>query len=608
MQDQADPLLGQLVAGRYRIVSPLGEGGMGHVYLALHEAIEKQMALKVLKPEYSAKEDIVTRFQQEAISASRIKHPNVLEVFDFGKLDNGCAFLAMEFLSGNDLADELMHHGYIKTKRALRITLQICRALASAHRAGVVHRDMKPDNVFLQRTGDGEEIVKIVDFGIAQLRLTNEEEAQSAPRRRRLTKTGMIFGTPEYMAPEQAAGKKADQRVDVYAVGIMLFEMLTGAVPFTGDSFMGVLAAHLNDPVPSMLQYRPDLDVSDALHHVVTRALAKVADERFTSMTDLAAALLATPEAQRLRAAGELNPTTLPPPPPTLGTSSSNLTRPHGSSDPARYGSDPGTLGHGEVRAGALGDADLAASRSSNPSPAPKLVTAAVGTPEQLLSGDGSKRQGTLQAATTTRSVDDKGGADGRRHAGQRSVIGPVLGVAATVIAVATVGWFVIVPSLGGAGEGAAITAGAQVNVSPSPDPAPVEPGPSAAEMVTAAAEVTPPHDTSAVEQPKVDLAPADPKVKISVVTDPPGAVLEKDGFQVCDRTPCEVELDEGEAVEFSAVLGGRRGQAKVLAQKDQTVSIALRGAPAPRPSPPPAKKMCEVNVGGLKILRECGK
>src|SRR5690606_17232828 len=241
MQDQADPLLGQLVAGRYRVVSPLGEGGMGQVYLATHEAIEKQVALKVLKPEYSAKEDIVTRFQQEAISASRIKHPNVLEVFDFGKLDNGCAFLAMEFLSGNDLADELMHHGYIKTRRALRITLQICRALSSAHKAGVVHRDMKPDNVFLQRTGDGEEIVKIVDFGIAQLRLTNEEEAKSAPRRRRLTKTGMIFGTPEYMAPEQAAGKKADQRVDVYAVGIILFEMLTGAVPFTSDSFMAVL-------------------------------------------------------------------------------------------------------------------------------------------------------------------------------------------------------------------------------------------------------------------------------------------------------------------------------------------------------------------------------
>ncbi|HMJ15050.1 MAG TPA: serine/threonine-protein kinase, partial [Polyangiaceae bacterium] len=201
MTESADPILNTLVAGRFRVLRLLGEGGMGQVYLAEHEAIEKKVALKVLRPEYSTKPDIVLRFQQEAISASRIKHPNVLDVFDFGRLDNGCFFLAMEFLEGNDLADELVRQRTLDPERGVRIALQICRALGAAHARGVVHRDLKPENVFIQRTGDGEEIVKIVDFGIAQLR-SPEEAAQTEPKRRRLTRTGMIFGTPEYMAPE----------------------------------------------------------------------------------------------------------------------------------------------------------------------------------------------------------------------------------------------------------------------------------------------------------------------------------------------------------------------------------------------------------------------
>src|SRR5688572_17519349 len=190
MTAPSDPLVGSVVAGRYKVIKLLGEGGMGAVYLAEHFAIEKKVALKVLHPEYATKGDIVTRFQQEAISASRIKHPNVLEVFDFGQLDSGAFFLAMEFLEGNDLADEIQKHRVLDPVSGLRYALQICRALAAAHAKGVVHRDMKPENVFLQRTADGEDIVKIVDFGIAQLR-TNEEAAAGA-KQRRLTRTGMI--------------------------------------------------------------------------------------------------------------------------------------------------------------------------------------------------------------------------------------------------------------------------------------------------------------------------------------------------------------------------------------------------------------------------------
>ncbi len=297
-----DPLVGSMVGGRYRVKDLLGEGGMGQVYLAIHEAIEKPVALKILRPEYSRKADIVTRFQQEAISASRIKHPNVLDVFDFGQTVGGCFFLAMEFLEGHDLSDELERLGRLDSARAVSITLQIAKALAAAHGAGVVHRDLKPENVFLQRTADDEEVVKIVDFGIAQLR-TNEEAAAASQKRqrRRLTRTGMIFGTPEYMAPEQAAGKHADLRVDVYALGVMMYEMFTGAVPFTGDTFMAVLSSHLHDPVPPLKQVCPELQISAELEALIARALAKKPEDRFASMQDLAGALRATPEGEGRR-------------------------------------------------------------------------------------------------------------------------------------------------------------------------------------------------------------------------------------------------------------------------------------------------------------------
>lgn len=277
MDPSTDPLLGTLVAGRYRVIKPLGEGGMGQVYLAEHEAIEKKVALKVLKREYSEKPDIVTRFQQEAISASRIKHPNVLDVFDFGQLDNGCFFLAMEFLEGHDLAVELEQQRVLSPERGVRIALQICRALSAAHSKGVVHRDMKPENVFLQRTADGEEIVKIVDFGIAQLR-TAEEAAASQPQRRRLTKTGMIFGTPEYMAPEQVTGEPVDHRADLYAMGAVLYECVTGRTPLTADTPYQMIARLLEDaPDPPSVYCA---DVPEALEVLILQLLAKQAAAR----------------------------------------------------------------------------------------------------------------------------------------------------------------------------------------------------------------------------------------------------------------------------------------------------------------------------------------
>ncbi len=288
-----DALVGQRVSGRYLVIRKLGEGGMGDVFLAEHEDIEKRLAIKVLKDEYSSRPDVVARFKQEAVSASRIKHPNVVDVFDFGQLNDGRFFLAMELLEGRDLADVLSAETVLDPRRAVRIGLQICRALAAAHAKGVVHRDMKPENVFLTMTEDGEEIAKIVDFGIAKIR---DLGADPKDARRRLTKAGMVFGTPEYMAPEQAAGTEVDDKVDVYATGIILYEMLAGKVPFWGETFMAVLTAQLTQQPPPMISLHPALRISPELNSAVTRALQKDRAARFPSMADFADALAATPE------------------------------------------------------------------------------------------------------------------------------------------------------------------------------------------------------------------------------------------------------------------------------------------------------------------------
>jgi eukaryotic-like serine/threonine-protein kinase len=513
----ADPLVDSVVAGRYRIIKLLGEGGMGSVYLAEHVAIEKKLALKVLHPEYATKGDIVTRFQQEAISASRIKHPNVLEIFDFGQLENGAFYLAMEFLEGNDLADEITQNRTLEPVRGLRIAFQICRALAAAHASGVVHRDMKPENVFLQRTADGEEIVKIVDFGIAQLR-TNEEAAAGASKRR-LTRTGMIFGTPEYMSPEQAGGRHADARADVYAVGIILYEMFTGAVPFTGETFLGVLAKHLNDAPPAMSAVFPELQISPELQAVIARALEKDPNARYASMSEFSQALQGTPEGLGL------------------------LSRAH------------------EIRAP---EPVLALVRAPQGASAPDAVAAATAPAARR-----ETREETRTAVAGTL-------APGRSRAG--AVIGALVALA---LAAAAAGAFLL---RNRAGE---IVTPEATSV---PAPPEVRPPPTAEPSVVVA------------PAPVASLPAPATTIKLKVVTEPPGATLSKDGFQVCDKTPCEVLASPNETLELVAVKDALSGKAKVLAQRDQSVSIRLLGA-----KKPPKERLCEVEVDGLKIVRPCG-
>jgi len=543
-QTSGDPLVGKTVAGRYKVIKLLGEGGMGQVYLAEHSAIEKRVALKVLRAEYAHKGEIVTRFQQEAISASRIKHPNVLDVFDFGQLENGCFYLAMEFLDGNDLADELQRSRVLPPARALPIAMQICRALSAAHAKGVVHRDMKPENVFLQRTADGEEIVKIVDFGIAQLKPSNEEAAAQSTHRR-LTRTGMIFGTPEYMAPEQASGKHADLRCDVYAVGIILFELFTGAVPFTGDTFLGVLAKHLSDAPPSMRAVYPDLQLSNELEAVVQRTLAKDPSHRYQTMNELAAALAGTPEGQYAGLRGPYSQVLLD--------------------------------GRGASLAGGpqspTAQQFVSQSGGSPAGSAPALSA----LPIPLVGGVATQASGAVAPAET-------------QLGGEASTRPPVKSGNGGAVLFAVLG--VLVVAGGAAAYALKGTAAPPISASSQPKladaPAPVvapEPPASASSAVAAPSSV-----------------PAAPTgIKLEVITEPPGAQVMKNGFQVCDATPCEVNAAPNEPLELTAKKDALSGKAKVLAQQDQKVTIKLFAPVKAQP------RMCEVEgVDGLKVWRAC--
>ena len=263
-----------MLAGRYTIMKKLGEGGMGAVYLATHNVLEKQVALKVLHGEFARKQDLVERFMQEAKSASRIRHENVIDISDFGATPEGMVFFAMELLKGHDLHDEIARArvaGHLLPwSRTKKIFLQICAALAAAHAKGIVHRDLKPENVFLVEFLGDPDFVKLLDFGIAKLTEASEDGG------RKLTKTGMLFGTPEYMSPEQARGENVDHRVDVYAMGCILFQLVTNRVPFEADNFMGVLSMHLTEPPPSIApEVFDQIGAPRELAEVIDRALEK---------------------------------------------------------------------------------------------------------------------------------------------------------------------------------------------------------------------------------------------------------------------------------------------------------------------------------------------
>jgi eukaryotic-like serine/threonine-protein kinase len=267
-------VVGELISERYELEELVGTGGMSSVYRAHDRLLERDVALKVLHERFTAEGDHVERFRREARSVAQLSHPNIVTVIDRGEQD-GRQFIVFEYCDGENLKDLIARKGPLPEREAVELALQIARALGFAHEHGLVHRDVKPQNVLLN--GDGE--TKVTDFGIAR----------SLDVHGGLTQTGTVMGTSDYIAPEQARGSRADAQSDIYSLGAVLYEMLTGEVPFPGDNFVSVALRHINEPVPSVRDRRPD--VSPRLDAAVQRAMAKDPRDRFGSMDELCAEL-----------------------------------------------------------------------------------------------------------------------------------------------------------------------------------------------------------------------------------------------------------------------------------------------------------------------------
>ncbi len=285
LEDQPAPLLdpealiGATLGGRYRIEDCLSGGGMGVVYRARQLVLDRSVAIKIMVVREPQEEASRKRFLQEAVLASRVHHSNVIETFDFGVLDGGHLYLVMEFLEGQTLRQALSD-GPMPPLRACRIAMQISRGLQAVHDEGIVHRDLKPDNIFLLQRDGQQDFVKIVDFGVAK--------GRTSPN---LTQVGMVLGTPQYMSPEQVDGKEPDHRVDQYALGCVLYRMITGALPFDGETTSDILMKHAMEQAVPPRRRRPDLGITGSLDVLVMRMLAKRPDGRYPSMRELERAL-----------------------------------------------------------------------------------------------------------------------------------------------------------------------------------------------------------------------------------------------------------------------------------------------------------------------------
>jgi hypothetical protein len=275
-----DPLIGAVIDGRYRILVRVGEGGFAIVYHARHERLGIDVAVKVLRPELAHDRHVVARFAREARETSRIDHDNVVRVMDFGCAGRDMHYFVTEYVAGTPLVVELAGQAGLPPLRVAHITAQVAAGVGRAHALGIVHRDLKPDNVMLTRRGADADFAKVLDFGIA-----------AAPHAQRLTKPGDILGTPHYMAPEQWSGGPIDERADIYALGAMVYEMLTGRPPFEGPTALSLLTKHLNDPPPLPTASLPSLRAGAVFDELVGRSLAKRPTDRFASMDEVLAVL-----------------------------------------------------------------------------------------------------------------------------------------------------------------------------------------------------------------------------------------------------------------------------------------------------------------------------
>ncbi len=284
-------LVGSVVADRYLILKRIGEGGMGQVYLAEHVKMKRKSAVKVMHQGMVHDQDAIQRFNREASNASSIQHPNVAAIYDFGETADGLIYLAMEFVDGEPLTKIIERQGALPAVRAAEITRQTSEALEAAHEMGIVHRDLKPDNIMVARGRAGEDVVKVVDFGIAKA-MSNDEQ--------KVTKTGLAIGTPEYMSPEQLGGDQLDSRTDIYSLGLVTFNMFTGQLPFPAVTSREALIMRLTEKPRTLMEIAPDVQWPEEMQWVMDRALSNHPGERYQHVNqfgrDLVKAVASMPQ------------------------------------------------------------------------------------------------------------------------------------------------------------------------------------------------------------------------------------------------------------------------------------------------------------------------
>lgn len=282
-----DPFIGrEIVDGQYQIVQKIGSGGMGSVYKAAQPEMNRMVAIKILHPRLAGRKDLVSRFRREARAMSQLSHPNTVRVFMYGELDDGSLYIVMEMLDGRSLNQAVRRDGPMPLDKAAGLFTQVCGALQEAHGMGIVHRDLKPENIFLCNQAGLVDFPKVLDFGLAKV-----TERQMRPGSLILTQEGMVFGTPEFMSPEQAQGKSLDARSDIYSLAVILFEVLTGKLPFVVQTPMEFIQRHVMEKPRRLAEAAPERVYSQLLEAVIAKALAKNPDDRWQSAAEFAQAV-----------------------------------------------------------------------------------------------------------------------------------------------------------------------------------------------------------------------------------------------------------------------------------------------------------------------------
>ena len=299
---ETDPLIGRTINERYKVVEPIGHGGMGRVYKALQSPLDRLVALKVLGAGHDRDPNFYKRFFLEASVTAKLTHPNTITLYDYGRTEDGIFFIAMEFLNGRTLSQAMQQDGPLAQERVIHVAQQVCRSLREAHALGIIHRDLKPANVMLLRQHDDHDFVKVLDFGLVKFFSGDNPEGE-------ITNAGTFMGSPHYIAPEQARNQSPDQRCDIYSLGVLMYHMLTGKVPFTAPNPVDIILKHLHEaPVPTR-QARPELHIDPRLDAIVLRCMAKEREGRFQSMDEMLVQL----ELVRHQLTGSAGPQSGPP-------------------------------------------------------------------------------------------------------------------------------------------------------------------------------------------------------------------------------------------------------------------------------------------------------